>query len=203
MGLASLLPASKPNTETFDREWRSCCRIAEVERGTIDAIVRQEHYLKCWPAMPTCALAMLIDLEIVGACVFAIPNKETSQRYGGLTWELARLWISDDVPRNAETWFIGKAVRHIRREHRDVEFLVSYADPAHGHTGLIYRAANWKADGITEGRGSYLVNGKKVGRWSRIPKGAAWSRLKSQKPRFVLPLHSKFTALTGATESAA
>ena len=71
-------------------------------------------------------------------------------RDGGETWELARLWLEDSVPQNAETWLIAKAVKYIRQNLPAVKVLVSYADPSAGHRGTIYKAANWIADGRTD-----------------------------------------------------
>ena len=36
-----------------------------------------------------------------------------------------------------------EAVRLIRREMPEVTTLVSYSDPAQGHTGALYRSCNW------------------------------------------------------------
>ena len=137
------------NTEVFDKEWRDLCEVTEAGAGQLREMVK-EHYLGKWPAIQTCSLAMYCGPFIVGMCLFSDPPKETNKRYGGKTWELARLWIRDDIPRNAESWLIAQAVKHIRRTYPEVRFLVSYADPSAGHTGIVYRAANWTADGRTD-----------------------------------------------------
>lgn len=67
-----------------------------------------------------------------------------------LAWELARLFIEDDTPTNAETWFVARAIRWIRKNRCDVQCLVSYADPSVGHQGVIYQAGNWIRDGRTD-----------------------------------------------------
>jgi hypothetical protein len=73
------------------------------------------------------------------------------KRYGvPLVWELARLYIEDTTPANAETWFVARAIRWIQRDYPDVTCLVSYADPSAGHRGTIYQAGSWIADGRTD-----------------------------------------------------
>jgi hypothetical protein len=124
------------------------------------------------------------------------PPIEVEKRYGGKVWELARLYLLDDVPRNAETWLIGKSVRHIKRHHKDVEFLLSYADPTAGHRGTIYRAANWTFDGMTDDgrstpRSDYIdaATGKKYGRKGNVPAGAEIIRQpRASKLRFIYKL---------------
>lgn len=82
--------------------------------------------------------------------MFSLPPPETFVRYGGETWELGRLWVSDSEPCNTESWFIARAVRYVKRFHGEVVALLSYADPSAGHEGMIYRAANWLRDGRTD-----------------------------------------------------
>lgn len=84
----------------------------------------------------------------------------------------------DEVPKNAETWLIAKSVRFIAKNHREVKFLVSYADPSVGHKGTIYKAANWIEDGATDDerktpRTDYFNarTGQKYGRRGNIPRG--------------------------------
>ena len=36
------------------------------------------------------------------------------------------------------------------RAHTDLKFLITYADPAQGHTGVIYQASNWTYTGLSE-----------------------------------------------------
>jgi len=95
-------------------------------------------------------LMMLHQDRPVGCIVYSAPPREADKRYGGKTWELARLYLLDSIPSNAETWLIGRSVRYIKRHRKEVEFLLSYADPSAGHRGTIYRAANWKSDGRTD-----------------------------------------------------
>ncbi len=186
---------TKPEGPVFDKTWRSACSIERVGRGAVDTMIKQ-HYLGKWPGVCVLVLAMRRGVELLGAIVFALPPRETSKRYRGVTWELARLWLRDAVPRNAETWFIGQAVRYIRNNHSTVEVLVSYADPSVGHAGTIYKAANWKADGRTDDerktpRFDYAdaVTGKRYSRRSHVPSHVTIQRVaRVSKHRFVYRL---------------
>jgi hypothetical protein len=59
--------------------------------------------------------------------------------------ELNRLWVSDDCPKNTESWFIAKAFRAL-----PPLIVVSYADTAHGHLGTVYRASGFHYAGWTD-----------------------------------------------------
>lgn len=51
--------------------------------------------------------------------------------------------VHPEVPKNACTFMLGAAVRHIRADRRFVA-LVTYADESQGHEGGVYRAAGWE-----------------------------------------------------------
>lgn len=177
----------------FDSEWRARCCVTHISHAQASNMIGM-HYLHKWPGVPTCVLGMWDGILLVGLCVFALPPRETSVRYGGETWELARLWIKDEVPRNAETWLIAQAIKHIKRIHTEVKMLVSYADPSAGHSGTIYRAGNWTQDGRTdEGRKTpridYICWGRKYSRRAHVPEGAPMQRVpRVSKYRFTYRL---------------
>ncbi len=156
----------------------------------------RRHYLGKWPGVCVLNLALRRGPEVLGVIVFALPPRETAKRYGGVTWELARLWLDDSVPQNGETFLIARATRHIQQFHKGVEMLVSYADPSAGHTGTIYRAANWQPDGRTDqGRKtprfdySDAATGKRYSRRGHVPAGVEIRRIaRVSKHRFTYSL---------------
>ncbi|MFN0314743.1 MAG: hypothetical protein ACKVQA_06885 [Burkholderiales bacterium] len=154
------------------------------------------HYLGKRPGVVVLALMMLQDWFAVGMILYALPPRETAKRYGGVTWEMARLWIGDEIPKNGESWLIAKSVKYIRRERPEVVALVTYADPSVGHSGAVYKAANWVEDGRTdEGRTTPRFDlqdaktGKRYGRRSHVPEGADVVRVpRVSKSRFIYRL---------------
>jgi hypothetical protein len=166
------------------------CSIAEVQPFI------QAHYLHKRPAIVLLCLRLEVLGLPVGAIVFAMPPREADIRYGGKVWELARLFVEDFVPRNVETFLISRAIRHIRQHHREVQFLLSYADPTVDHRGHIYIAGNWARDGRTDQerktpRCDYVDKrtGKKYGRKGNMPQGAFVVRVhRVSKFRYVFNL---------------
>lgn len=180
--------------DVFDADWRARSHVTPGDRSTLDSMIRR-HYLGKWPGVVVARHVLYVDGNAAGCIVWALPPRETSKRYGGITWELARLWVDDAIPKNAETWLISKAVKLIRRDHPQVEVLVSYADPSVGHSGVVYRAANWSCDGRTDQgrktpRCDYVDDaGKKYSRRGHIPAGAVIHRVpRVSKFRYVLRL---------------
>lgn len=151
-------------------------------RGDVDHLVRK-HYLGRWPGVVVAIYGLLREdsTAYIGVIVFALPPRETAKRYGvTVAWELARLFIEDGTPKNTETWFMARSIAHIRQSRPEVELLVSYADPAAGHAGTIYKAGNWIADGRTDQerktpRFDYCSGSKMFSRRSHVLEGRAFA----------------------------
>lgn len=179
----------------FDSEWRKICRVEPVSVAAVDQFVKA-HYLHKRPAIVMLSLAMMKQTHPIGCVIYSAPPREADIRYGGKTWELARLYLLDEVPQNAETWLIAQSVKWIKRHRPEVCNLVSYADPSVGHSGTIYRAANWRDDGRTDDerktpRCDYYDarTGKKYGRRGNMPIDAVVERRpRVSKHRFALAI---------------
>lgn len=183
--------------DRFDGEWRRRVEVRPCARTEIERCIHS-HYLHKWPGVNVALFGAFIDGINVGACVFSLPPRETEKRLGGKSWELSRLWLSDDLPGNAESWFIARCVRLVGRTHPEVRFLVSYADPSAGHSGVIYRAGNWVFDGMTDDgrktpRCDYVWQGRRYSRKGHIPHGAEGIQRvpRVSKFRYVYPMSSR------------
>lgn len=184
--------------EKFDRTWRMKSRIEPTSIVVLDDFIRA-HYLSKRPAIVLLALAILHNETPIGCVVYSLPPREIEKRYGGITWELSRLYLIDEAPKNVESWSIAKSCRWIEVNKPEVRYLVSYADPSAGHDGTIYRASNWIDDGMTdEGRKTPRSDyfdartGKKYGRRGNMPPDAIVERRpRVSKRRFFYPMDRK------------
>ena len=61
--------------------------------------------------------------------------------------ELKRLWIEDNYGSNIESYVISQSLKQIKKDKPEVKVIMSYADPGENHTGVIYKATNWKYQG--------------------------------------------------------
>jgi len=101
--------------------------------------------------------------ELIGVCIYTRPAGPTAaQKYypqdPDKCLELRRLCLVDDTPKNAESFFVSRTIKWLKK-HSEWKFIVSYADPEQGHTGTIYRAANFKYEGTTSPGQSLVVDG--------------------------------------------
>ena len=107
----------------------------------------------------------LYDGEIMVGALFygrmAMANQW--KRFGGKeedVIELRRLCCIDDTPKNTESYFIGATLRWLRK-NTDIKIVVSYADKEYGHSGVIYKASNFRVEGERKGAKVILWNGKR------------------------------------------
>jgi len=96
--------------------------------------------------------------RLVGVAAFSVPiNNYSIPKYTGIEprqgVELGRFVLLDEIPANAETWFLARAFALLARLKPHIGAVISYADPVPrrtrtgeivlpGHVGIIYQAFN-------------------------------------------------------------
>lgn len=119
-------------------------------KTAMDAVIKN-HYLhrKC-----PCSVAFgMFDKrtnELVGVITYGVPCSSTllkgicGEEEMHNVYELNRLWVSDSVPKNGESYLISSTIRKL-----DKEIIVSFADSSQGHVGYVYQATNFLYCGLS------------------------------------------------------
>lgn len=109
--------------------------------------VIKHHYSHGIHNGPMC-FGLFNDSKLVGVCAFAAPSSENVRAsiFGpemkkGVT-ELHRLVLLDEVPKNAESFFIVRALKELKKQRPYYNAVISFADPTENHLGIIYQATN-------------------------------------------------------------
>lgn len=77
--------------------------------------------------------------------------------------ELNRMAFDDYLPRNSESYCIGKTLRMIKKQAPQIKWVISFADGCSCGDGTIYRASNFILTGIKENNAIILLpNGEKI-----------------------------------------
>lgn len=105
------------------------------------------------------AYGLLIDGYIEGVVVYGQPSpaiqKHAFKDRNFKLYELSRLVVQTDR-KNAASFLVGNSLKMIDQPCA----VVSYADSAHGHSGIIYQATNWIYTGATVSHDKlYIIDG--------------------------------------------
>jgi hypothetical protein len=140
--------------------------VRRVERKDITEFIKNWHYSESINGCISDYCYALYDTSgiLKGAMFFgrmAMANQW--KRFGDSeeqVIELRRLCCIDATPKNTESYFIGKCLRKLRDDW-DGDTVVSYADAEHGHSGIIYKASNFKYEGFKKGARVIMYDGKR------------------------------------------
>ncbi len=120
--------------------------VEAVTAATVRDLITRHHYLHSMPAAARLCFGVFLENVLAGALVFTAGARQGHKLLSAARPQevatLARLWLCDQLPKNAESRVIGAALRHLRRKP-DWKLLLSYADPEAGHLGIIYQATGW------------------------------------------------------------
>lgn len=117
-------------------------------------LVVKYHYLHRRPPI-SFAFGLFRNGELKGCVTYGIPASRHLQKSAcpdnpDIVIELNRLWVSDDLGQNTESWFVSRTLKLL-----PPRIVVSYADPViygktQRHFGIIYRALNFYYAGWTD-----------------------------------------------------
>lgn len=148
-------------------------RISE-SRSDAEKLIQYHYYGKLGNVSKS--FVAYIGDEPVACCVFGnVVRHEIAIKQGvsnSEILELSRLCINPLYQKkNFGSWFIGKCVKLIKMELKNIKVLVSFSDYTYGHEGTVYRASNWKLDGSVASDYWYLHNKITI-----IHKKTIWNR---------------------------
>lgn len=142
-------------------------KVETLDKSLANDLVVRNHYLH---RRPNNGFSFgLYDDVLIGCVVFGVPasrhlQKSVCPSNPDLVIELNRLWVDDAAPRNTESFFVAQALKKL-----PAFLVVSYADTAQGHTGIVYRALSFNYAGWTDME-------RKTPRYDYIPSNGAHTR---------------------------
>ncbi len=140
---------SNPSRSTIKR-----IRVEPVAGKHAREFIKKYHYSGRVVTNSSIHLGAFLDGKMRGAMQFGPPmsKEKTLPLVAGTAWngmlELNRMAFSEALPRNSESRCIGVALRLLKREYPQLEWILSFADATQCGDGTIYRASNFVLTGI-------------------------------------------------------
>ena len=136
--------------------------VQKIDKSTAETIVSNKHYSKrlgiFWEGFGLFDSGKLIGVVCFGQPSAPIQKHAFKDRNFRL-YELTRLVVDDGI-KNAASFLISKALKMLTEQPSAV---ISYADSAQGHCGIVYQATNWIYTGSTVSHDKiYVVSGVKM-----------------------------------------
>ena len=152
-------PRSDVEMDTFDF---SRISMEVMPNKTAKPIILKNHYSHTFPSAEL-SLGFYIDGKLNAVIVYGQSASSTMKdSLPGKYWELVRLFSFDWAGKNMESYCIGRSIKYIKKNHKDIKILVSFADPEQGHLGKVYQATNWLYSGKSVEDNYYIIDGEKV-----------------------------------------
>ena len=174
-------------------------QLKEISKLTAKRFYKRWHYLGDTGFISTINYGAYFDGELVGVISYGCPNATEMKGYFDRFhqkgwWEIKRLAMTDNCPKNSESRFIAISLKLLRK-FNNVVGVVTLADSKVGHVGTIYKASGFKYLGLSAPKKDFYINGKIQQRGKVKGIDGEW-RDRSQKHKFVLtfnlPPHTKF-----------
>lgn len=194
--------------------------LGEVElipRASAYAFVQEHHYSRVLPRLTKIVLgardtggeiAAVLTLgwgvRPVHTIAKAFPGLGTADYY-----EIGKMCLRDDMPRNSESWFLSRIIAWLRENSPDTRLLYTWADGILGKPGYVYQAANFfyggyivteiylDADGrkvhprSMQGLSEEAGRGKMASRALSVTRSMGYEKFWGKQFRYVFPLCEK------------
>lgn len=129
-------------------------RAKDIELKVIPAkiandFIRKHHYSGKVVPNSTLHFGAFLDGKLHGVMSYgaSINKKGTMNLVEGTGWnefiELNRMAFDEYLPRNSESYCIGKSIRLIKKNAPHIKWVISFADGTQCGDGTIYRASNF------------------------------------------------------------
>ena len=142
-------------------------RVKEIElkvipRKIANDFVRKHHYSGKVVNNSYLHFGALLDKKLHGVTSFghSLDKAKTKKLVKNTGWnefcELNRMAFDDYLPRNSESYCLGKALRLIKKNAPHIKWVISFADGCSCGDGTIYRASNFVLTQIKKNSTIYI-----------------------------------------------
>lgn len=171
---------------------RSDLLLQWVSNGAAKSACKAWHYSGSFPACRSACVGVWESGQFIGAVVFGHGgNYRAGAPYGlriGDVVELTRVALNSHT--TPVSRIVAISLRMLRASSPGVRLVVSYADPAAGHVGGIYKAGGWVYVGQTPAGYEFRLHGRRLQKRS-------YTGLNYGQPKWKVPTGAERVATPG------
>ena len=156
--------------------------IERTKKEIVYDMIVKKHYANTWTASSDIYAIYYRDgehkffdsdnLKLIGCVIYGNPvgfrviKSICEELTDNDVLELKRLWIEDGYGKNIESYCIAQTLKMLKKDSPQTKVVISYADPAAKHKGIIYRATNWLYQGKNIGAAdAYMFRYPNTDKW--------------------------------------
>jgi hypothetical protein len=130
--------------------------VQSIQLSVAQELVRSHHYAKGGSNTGVFVHGLICKAtgDVHGVAWWLPPTRVAAESVNKDQWRrvlaLTRMVVTPGTPKNACSFLLSRSVKMIRKDGRFLS-LVTWADEGEGHTGHVYRAANWRYLGSNTG----------------------------------------------------
>lgn len=172
-------------------------RLVECDKSQADSVIVPHHFSHKVTMNSCINLLVLYNGKISGAMQigYGIRPRIKTEREGVLDYhkvrEFDRMWLSDEMPKYSETICLSLLHHYLKATHKEIKYLISYADTSIGNKGTIYKAANYELVDTLKADFYVLPSGE------RIHPVTMWHRHKTRKWSVISSLYEGIRKANG------
>lgn len=172
-------------------------RLVECDKSQADSVIVPHHFSHKVTMNSCINLLVLYNGKISGAMQigYGIRPHIKTEREGVLDYhkvrEFDRMWLSDEMPKYSETICLSLLHHYLMATHKEIKYLISYADTSIGNKGTIYKAANYELVDVLKADFYVLPSGE------RIHPVTMWHRHKTRKWSVISSLYEGIRKANG------
>lgn len=144
-------------------------KIEPVPVEVAGQLVSRHHYSRVMPKLTQVCYGGVIGTNLVAVVTFGWgvrPIHTIKKLFPELTtvdyWEIGKMCLVGDLPRNSESYFLSRVLDRIRQEYPEKRLIYTWADGMVGKPGYVYQATNFLYGGYIWTDCYFTTGGEKI-----------------------------------------